>query len=1281
MTEQAIFLAALEIADPTDRAAYLDAACAGNAALRQQVLKLLAAHESSGEFMDIPAIEQVAGGGARSEDGTLSLHAPAGKARGGAATDDIALEFLQPSAKPSSLGRLGHYEVLEVLGHGGFGVVLKAFDEVLHRVVAIKVLAPQLAATSPPRKRFLREARSAARIRHESVVTIHAVEEQPIPHLVMEFIPGQTLQEKLDETGPLDVPEVVRIGQQIANGLAAAHEMGLIHRDIKPSNILLERAIEQRAKITDFGLARTADDASLTQSGIIAGTPMYMAPEQANGEVIDQRADLFSLGSVLYVMCTGRPPFRASTTMGVLKRVTEDTPRPIREIIPEVPEWLCALIAKLHAKQPAERFQTAKEVADLLARPQSDLKHRVCAQTIANLRQTLPSARLSEQAGSDSGKFATTAEQEVRQQRQALALAVNDHDLESIKRFVHPSYIGKGKNGYASGYQEMIGLAERLCEANSDFQEVVQIESLIVDGDMARLTVRRSCSMTYLQWIKHRATMRAVETWRKFDGRWQLIEEQELERLSAYLGPDEQTTRWLTIAGIAAAAACALVALVVVAGGYLGLFGGIIPGTPASRMAGRNPGPPEYEVVPPLEPAQAKARQEAEAKLLGVPVEGTNSIGMKLALIPRGKFLMGSPDGEAGRDVNEGPQHEVVITQPYYVGVTAVTVGQFKAFVRENGKEGGYRTEAERSGGALVPDKNRIWVMRPQVNWQNPGYVQSDDYPVVCVSYNDAKEFCAWLSRREGRQYDLPTEAQWEYSCRAGSSTRYSFGNEDGGLDQYAWTYHDIAELNPQPVGKKRPNPWGLCDMHGNVRQWTSDSFKDYSGDKPGRDRVLRGGSWTSGWMANVSECRSAHREGKAPSSQDTSTGFRVVLLADQDKVHFSSVPPKSVLAAVAPFVVVGTKGKPDRACLSLQNAVDNAASGDTIEIRGDGPTPVQIATAPAVIDKPLTLRAGAGQRTILVHKTAGSLLRATAPLTLEGLEFYGDQHHEEGESLIEVTGAPLRIAHCRIMVRSKNAIWAHASPLLEMQDSEVIARNWGAINWDVTDKGKLVVKNCAIVAWGAVWLHQYSPPQNAEVELTGNSIFASCFCGHRCYKDPVGAGLEKDIPRVQIMATRNVARCAQHLCLLEYGDKDRPFRRDPLADWYRDHVAWKGMDNLSSVQEGGKFLTIRPFDLAKGEAWSWSTLKDCKDFWNSDKVPWIEGTPRFAGGDLLQRVLWQDMDNITPAEFRLEAGSPGKDLGADVARVGPGAAYVSWTATPEYQEWRKKTEDLGGRP
>src|SRR5262249_55984366 len=154
----------------------------------------------------------------------------------------LGLDFLLPSTKPESRGRLGHYEVMEVLGRGGFGIVVRAFDEVLQRVVAIKVLSPQLASTSPARKRFLREARSARRIRHENVVQIYAVEEQPLPYLVMEYIPGRTLQQKVDQTGPLEVMDVLSIGKQIARGLAAAHEQGLIHRDIKPGNILLENS-------------------------------------------------------------------------------------------------------------------------------------------------------------------------------------------------------------------------------------------------------------------------------------------------------------------------------------------------------------------------------------------------------------------------------------------------------------------------------------------------------------------------------------------------------------------------------------------------------------------------------------------------------------------------------------------------------------------------------------------------------------------------------------------------------------------------------------------------------------------------------------------------------------------------------------------------------------------------------------------------------------------------------------------------------------------------------
>ena len=173
-------------------------------------------------------------------------------------------------------------------------------------------------------------------------------------------------RDKIQREGTLALTEILRIGAQVAEGLAAAHKQGLIHRDIKPANILLENGV-QRVKITDFGLARAVDDVAITQSGEVAGTPQYMSPEQAQGLPIDARSDLFSLGSVLYTMCTGRSPFRAESAVAVLRRVCDDTPRPIREVNKDIPEWLGATVDRLLAKEPANRYQTAQEVADLLS--------------------------------------------------------------------------------------------------------------------------------------------------------------------------------------------------------------------------------------------------------------------------------------------------------------------------------------------------------------------------------------------------------------------------------------------------------------------------------------------------------------------------------------------------------------------------------------------------------------------------------------------------------------------------------------------------------------------------------------------------------------------------------------------------------------------------------------------------------------------------------------------------------------------------------------------------
>ncbi|WP_437206769.1 serine/threonine-protein kinase [Planctomicrobium sp. SH664] len=279
---------------------------------------------------------------------------------------DFAVEFLEPSPTQGALGRLGDIEILEIIDRGGMAVVLKGFQPELNRLVAVKMLAPHLGRSGAARKRFTREARAAAAILHPNVMPILTVSTTGrLPYFAMPYVDCESLQQRLDREGVLPVVDVLRLSVQLCRGLAAAHAQGLVHRDIKPGNILLERGVD-RLLLTDFGLARAVDDASLTGTGMIAGTPQYMSPEQARDDLIDARSDIFSVGSVLYRMCTGRLPFRSDTTYGLLKRIVEETPHPIRDLNPEIPEWLETLVIRLHTKSPTERVQELAGFAELL---------------------------------------------------------------------------------------------------------------------------------------------------------------------------------------------------------------------------------------------------------------------------------------------------------------------------------------------------------------------------------------------------------------------------------------------------------------------------------------------------------------------------------------------------------------------------------------------------------------------------------------------------------------------------------------------------------------------------------------------------------------------------------------------------------------------------------------------------------------------------------------------------------------------------------------------------
>ncbi len=286
-------------------------------------------------------------------------------------------DILSPPVKADELGRLGDYRILKILGSGGMGFVFLAEDEKLRRRVALKVMKPTEARRHGAKERFLREARAAAAIEHDNVVTIHQVgEDRGIPFIAMPMLQGDSLRSILERESPLAQERAIAICRQAASGLAAAHETGLVHRDIKPDNLWIE-STKERVKILDFGLVREVGDGEgLTLQGTVLGTPSYMSPEQASGESLDHRSDLFSLGAVFYQMLSGKSPYAAGSLTATLLNVARAQPTPIETLVPGLDRELVALVAKMNSREPKDRPQTAAEVVQTLERIESRLQSR-----------------------------------------------------------------------------------------------------------------------------------------------------------------------------------------------------------------------------------------------------------------------------------------------------------------------------------------------------------------------------------------------------------------------------------------------------------------------------------------------------------------------------------------------------------------------------------------------------------------------------------------------------------------------------------------------------------------------------------------------------------------------------------------------------------------------------------------------------------------------------------------------------------------------------------------
>ncbi len=722
------------------------------------------------------------------------------------------------------------------------GVAYLAHNNLLGRDEVLKVMGRQIMERPGVLERFLREIRAVAKLRHPNIVTAyHATRVGESIIFAMEYVDGLDLSRTVKAKGPLPVAHACSFAYQAALGLQHAHEEGLVHRDIKPGNLMLARkGAKATIKILDFGLAKATReekvDGGLTSEGQALGTPDYIAPEQIlDASRADIRADIYSLGGTLYYLLAGRRPFQASSLYDMYQAHISRDADPLNLVRPEAPLELAVLVAKMMAKDPARRFQTPGEIAQALQ------------------------------------PFFSTAASQPQPPRLEQSLVISQVDQNRIAQKAAASMRAPASAEPKARTQKTV---------SQSVGDAMAWDSLIhVHKDEPFISPEK-----------------------------------------AEPGPPP------LVAPVRTRPRASLRVVLRAAGVILSLIGGIVIGITTQKRetnitanddvptklkgsgftVGRTVMPESKAVGHRNDAPDSIPADKPITKIGSRPWSGfTNSIGIKLRLIPAGEFMMGSDaaDPDAGEDefvdaaAGKKDKHRVRITKSFYLGITEVTRGQFRRFV----DDAGYQTEAEKDGrgGLGWNEATKRLEKHPRYTWQNAGFKQTDEHPVVNVSWNDAVAMANWLSQKDGKTYRLPTEAEREYACRAGTTSRYSCGDDPQELAAVGnvgdatlkaavphWNAPTISThdgyVHTAPAGRYNANPWGLLDMHGNVWEWCSDWLAgDYYEQSPVDDpentvdatlRVCRGGAWTS----KPRGARSAGRGRFAPEDRRSDLGFRL---------------------------------------------------------------------------------------------------------------------------------------------------------------------------------------------------------------------------------------------------------------------------------------------------------------------------------------------------------------------------------------------------------------------
>jgi formylglycine-generating enzyme required for sulfatase activity/serine/threonine protein kinase len=780
-----------------------------------------------------------------------------------------------PEPAPATLPeQFGHYRILQKLGAGGMGAVYKAHDTKLDRPVALKV--PHFPPGSGPEvlQRFLREARLAAKLRHPNICPVYEVGQiNGIDYLAMALLPGKPLAELISPEKPMPPAQVVALVRTLALTLHEAHAAGVIHRDLKPGNIMIDP--RSQPVIMDFGLAFSVQqgDARLTQSGVILGTPAYMPPEQINGDLKAQgpRCDVYSLGVILYQLLTGRLPFEGPV-MAVLGQVLTQEPLPPSLVRADVDPGLSMICTNAMAKKPEDRFASMLQFAAALKGRQIDWrtegKRRPPPSQPVGLfpDMPVPDTRTPQPAETPpvGGPAWPVRKRSSRARSQlllwlALALAValalvlgivayvaTDRKTPATDAVAKSSAPAPAKPTPAARPGPSQELAKAEAEADREGQTHLIVQTLGAQAVAAAGAPLGSLMQFLIAPKVAEFDALGLDLCRAHQARQEAVQADAAARAAADWHEAERKAEQAEQAF------------------HAGDMVGARRAWYAARLAYDNARQAAAVVVP----VKAPADKEIE-----------NCVGMMLVLIPAGKFWMGSPEEEQERRADEGPRHEVEISKDFYLGKFEVTQEQYEKVMGKG--------------------TNPSWFSAGGGGKDKVAGMDTKDFPVEQVSWEEAKEFCKKLSEMEqekakGRKYDLPTEAEWEYACRAGTQTPFHFGSQLQGKEANCDGNNPYGTTDKGPylertckVGSYPPNAFGLCDMHGNVWEWCQDwydekyygsgSNKDPEGYFNGTGRVVRGASWRD----LAGRCRAANRSRTVPGSRRHDVGFRVRLRLD----------------------------------------------------------------------------------------------------------------------------------------------------------------------------------------------------------------------------------------------------------------------------------------------------------------------------------------------------------------------------------------------------------------